>query len=189
MSRRSHVQLVLIALSGSAGMQFKNPFASKTDGATVMRLQLAFRVSGLNRGASGVLGALSTLADGADATTAEGIELLAQDTALLLLRREREWIACAGSVKHYGDDDDALRDFDRTIVSEASKFDRENPDRSGAPYGRGPSTLAVLVSALLTDHHSRAGLACPRTLWRSCRRLRAAWATARTPSAGVRVGC
>jgi hypothetical protein len=50
-------------------------------------------------------------------------------------------------VKHYGDDDDALNDFDRQIVTEAAKFDRENPDRSGAPSGLPKDTVAV-VSAI-----------------------------------------
>lgn len=110
--------LAIIACVGA--LQFpKNPFASKSDGATVMRLQLAFRLAATDRGASGVLGALTALADEADATTAEGIEDLARDTALLLLRREREWVSCAGSVKHFGDDEDALSEFDREIVSEA----------------------------------------------------------------------
>ena len=101
----------------------------------------------MDRGRSGVLGALSSLADDADASSAEGIEQLAQDTALLLLRREREWIACSGYVKHYGQDDDALRDFDRQIVNEAAKFDRENPDRTSSPSGLPKDTIAV-VSAI-----------------------------------------
>ena len=101
----------------------------------------------MDRGRSGVLGSLSALADGADANSAEGLEKLAQDAALLLLRREREWIGCAGFVKHYGDDDDAFRDFDRQIVSEAAKFDRENPDRSSSPSLIPRDTVAV-VSAI-----------------------------------------
>ena len=101
----------------------------------------------MDRGRSGVLGSLSALADDADANSAEGIEQLAQDAALLLLRREREWVACAGSVRHYGNDDDALRDFDRQIVGEAAKFDRENPDRSSSPSLLPRDTVAV-VSAI-----------------------------------------
>ena len=125
----------------------KNPFASKQDGATVMKLQLAFRLGAMDRGASGVLGALSSLADNADTSTAEGFEDLAQNTALELLRRQQKWIGCAGSVKHYGDDDDALREFDRQCLTEATKFDRENPDRSAAPDGLPKDTVAV-VSAI-----------------------------------------
>jgi uncharacterized membrane protein len=131
----------------AAALQLPNPFASKSDGASVLRLQLAFRVGAMNRGAGGVLGGLSKLADEADASTAEGIEELAQDTALLLLRREREWISCGGSVKHFRDDDEALRAFDKEIISEAAKFDRENPDRSSAPSGLPKDTIAV-VSAI-----------------------------------------
>jgi uncharacterized membrane protein len=82
--------LPFVAVAGALNIPgIKNPFASKKDGATVMRLQIAFRVGAMDRGSSGVLGALSKLADEAEATTAEGIEQLAQDTALLLLRRER----------------------------------------------------------------------------------------------------
>lgn len=140
--------LALLLPAAALALQLpKNPFASKTDGATVMKVQIAFRVPSVQRGASGVLGALDALADSADASTAEGLEELAADTALLLLRREREWIACAGSVTHFGEDDNALRDFDRQVVGEAAKFDRENADRTSAPDGLPKDTLAI-VSAL-----------------------------------------
>ena len=143
------VLLAALLSSSTAALQnfgMKNPFANKKDGASVLKLQLAFRV-GAGRGQGTVLGALTSICDNADVNTAEGIERLAQDSALALLRREREWIACAGSVQHFGNDDDALRSFDRECISEAAKFDRENPDRSSAPFGFPKDTVAV-VSAI-----------------------------------------
>ena len=129
------------------GGGFKNPFANKNDGATFMKIQLAFRVGATDRGRSGVLGQLSALADKADTSTAEGVENLAQETALTLLRREREWVGCAGSLKHFGNEDDALRLFDKQCIVEAAKFDDVNPDRSTAPSGLPKDTVAV-VSAI-----------------------------------------
>lgn len=142
----SRAWILSLLVSSAAALNLPNPFASKQDGATVMKLQLAFRCGAMDRGVNGVLGALGTLADEADAGTAEGIEQLAADTALLLLRRETEWVACAGTVAHYRDDDDALRDFDKLCISESAKFERENPDRSSSPSGLPMDTVAVVTA-------------------------------------------
>ena len=136
----------------------KNPFADKRDGASLVRVQLSFRLDAMDRGVSGVLGSLGALADEADASTAEGIEQLAQDTALLMLRRESTWLGCAGSVMHYRDDEDALTAFDRLCVTEAAKFDRENPNRdefSGLPK----DTLAVVsaIACIMGDREDAVG--------------------------------
>lgn len=152
--------------AGPVSMQFpsmpsgmpKNPFAKKSDGASLVKVQISFRVGAMDRGRDGVLGALGKLADEADCSAAEGVEQLAQDTALCLLRRESTWLGCAGSVTHYGDDEDALRDFDRLCVTEASKFDRENPDRSEFS-GLPKDTVAVVsaIACLMGDREDSVG--------------------------------
>lgn len=131
----------------------KNPFKNKADGATVVRLQLAFNV--MERDSRSVLRQLEQLADNADASTNQGIERLAADTALLLMRRRNEWLSCGGSVRHFSDDDTALRQFDREVNSEAAKFERENsfPLNSVPGSGQGKATVAVVmaVACLMGD--------------------------------------
>lgn len=128
----------------------KNPFANKADGATTLKIGVQFSC---DRGSSSVLGQLEALADGSDASTAQGIEKLAGDTALLLLRSRPTWLACGGLVRHHGDEEVALTQFDREAVSEAAKFDRETARGASksmaAVLATGASTLAV-VTALAT---------------------------------------
>ena len=112
---------------GGGGGGFKNPFSDKQSGATTVMLTLAFRVAAADRGPRSVLGTLDDLASAADTTTAEGLAALAGDTALALMRREVEWIACCGTAEHRGKDDAALALFDRLALEEAAKFDDRSP--------------------------------------------------------------
>ncbi len=125
----------------------KNPFANKEDGATCMRLQLAYRCP--DRRPSSLLGRIEALAD----ENADDVVRLAEETAMLLLRTRQQWQACCGSVRHYGDEQSALQQFDREAVVEAAKFEREST-RGGSSGGAGTapvdaSTVAV-VTALAT---------------------------------------
>jgi uncharacterized membrane protein len=105
-----------------------------------------------------VLAQLDALAADADTSTAEGISDLAQSTALLLLRRQPEWIMCCGSAEHKRNDDDALSVFDRLAIREAAKFDDRAPTSTvdaalqaagigGQAAKDAPTTVAV-VSAI-----------------------------------------
>ena len=97
---------------------FKNPFASKTAGATTVALTIGFNV--VDRGPRSVLGQLDAIAADADTSTTEGITRLCGDTALALLRRSGEWVSCSGTVAHRRTDDDALLFFDRLAIQEAA---------------------------------------------------------------------
>lgn len=124
----------------------------KSRGATTVVLTIGFRIS--ERGPKSILGQLEALADGADASTAEGIAELAGDTALMLLRRSNEWISTCGSAKHKGDDNAAFADFDRQVVREAAKFDERDFDESkDSAKSDALSTLGVvsIVACLAGD--------------------------------------
>ena len=100
---------------------FKNPFANPRDGATTVSLTFSFQCA--DRGPSSVLGQLDALAAGADTSTADGFSALCADTALMLLRREGQWLACCGTAEHNKDEDIALATFDRLAIREAAKFE------------------------------------------------------------------
>jgi hypothetical protein len=106
---------------GNPFENFKNPFKDESDGATTVALTLSFRVE--DRGPRSILGQLESLAAAADTSTSQGISDLCSDAALLLLRRQNEWISCSGKARHNGNDDSALADFDRQAIREAAKFD------------------------------------------------------------------
>jgi uncharacterized membrane protein len=137
------------------GMQFSNPFDGFKNpfvaGATTVVLSIGFSVK--DRGPNSVLGQLENLAAGADTSTAEGIAELCGDTALLLLRRNGEWISSYGSAQHKGDEDEALKAYDRLSIQEAAKFDDRDMDqkfksesiRRGLQESQGISTLAVVT--------------------------------------------
>jgi len=137
----------------------KNPFADKMDGATTVSLTLSFRVP--DRGASSVLGQLDQLAANADTSTMEGFSELCADTALLLLRRSGEWIACCGSAEHRATDDEALNIYDRLAIREAAKFDDRDTGASvdaalaaaGLQGSKAPPTIAVIcvVACVIGD--------------------------------------
>ena len=141
----------------------KNPFADKSDGATTISLTVGFRIG--ERGPRSVLGQLDDLAARADTSSARGIAQLCGDTALLLLRREREWLSCCGTALHYGNDDDALSAFDRISVSEAAKFDDRDSSATvdaalaaaGLAGGAGKPTMAVicLVACVMGDREEQ----------------------------------
>jgi len=131
----------------------KNPFSDKTAGATSVSLTLSFRVE--DRGSRSVLGQLETLASAADTSTNHGFSALCADTALLLLRRQNEWLACSGNSVHKGNADDALSSFDRQAIREAAKFDERDAsstvDSALAAAGvgsraKGASTVAVVCA-------------------------------------------
>ena len=84
---------------------------------------------------------------------------------MALLRRQSEWLACAVTAKHEGDDDAALSSFDRLSIREAAKFDDREPsatvDAALAAAGVGgssaPPTIAVvcLVACLMGDREEQ----------------------------------
>lgn len=161
---RSSVVLVLTVGSATAlGLsfelpRFKNPFASRLDGASVFKASVAFRCP--DRSPASILGRLEELADEADVDTAEGIAKLSCETTLQILRRRNEWIACAGTVEAFGNEDAALARYDRLALREAAKFERENPLR--APWDDeevDESTVAVvsIVACLAGDREEEAG--------------------------------
>ena len=138
----------------------KNPFANKRDGATTVSLTVSFRCP--DRGPTSVLAQLDKLAANADTSTSEGFSELCADTALLLMRRSGEWLACCGSAEHRKTDDDALNLYDKLAIREAAKFeDRDtgaSVDAALAAAGIGdknsaPPTIAVVcvVACLLGD--------------------------------------
>ena len=142
---------------------FKNPLANPRDGATTLSLTLGFRMAD-----RALLGQIESLADRADTSTAEGIEALARDTSLLLLRRRSEWVACSGNCVHYGDDDRALGAFDRAAIKEAAKFDEDEGGFAGDASSRAlsqiaeqqaPSSVAVIcaVACVLGDKEEAIG--------------------------------
>jgi len=99
----------------------KNPFKHKTDGATTVALTFSFRVE--DRGPRSMLHQIEKVAYEADTSSNQGISDLCSDAALMLLRRQNEWVSCCGKAKYNGDDDEALADFDRQTIREAAKFD------------------------------------------------------------------
>ena len=144
---------------------FKNPFADKADGATVVAITIGFNC--MDRGPRSVLSQVEEIAANADASTAEGIADLCGDAALALLRRSNEWVSCSGTAEHRGDDDDALAAFDRLAIQEAAKFDDRDSsttiDAALAAAGVGSSgassakpTLAVvcLIACLMGDREA-----------------------------------
>ena len=104
---------------------FKNPFANPRDGATTVSVTFSFQCA--DRGPNSVLGQLDELASNADTSTADGFSALCSDTALMLLRREGQWLACCGSSEHSKDEDIALATFDRLAIREAAKFEDRTP--------------------------------------------------------------
>lgn len=153
--------------------KLKNPFKSKDDGATVVKVQLAFNC--VDRGPGSILGRLDAMAAAANTDTNRGLEQLASDTGLLLLRRLAESHACAGTVVHHGDDDVALRAFDQEVIREAAKFDREtrpgvasleaqlNAGTSAPPLA---STVAVcsVIATLMGDREEEIGVGADGSL-------------------------
>jgi uncharacterized membrane protein len=144
----------------------KNPFKDKSDGATTVSITLAFRVE--DRGSRSVLGQLESLAAAADTSTNQGISDLCSDAALLLLRRQNEWISCCGRAVHNGNDDVALADFDRQAIREAAKFDEREPGATVDAAlkaagvtggGKAQSTVAVVcaVACLMGDREQELG--------------------------------
>jgi len=123
----------------------KNPFRDKQAGGTTIAVTAAFQSS--DRGAQSVLGALDSIAAEADTSTVEGISELCRDSALLLLRRSSQWLACSTTAQYSGDDDDALYTFDKLATREAAKFD----DRDS-----GTTVDAALVAAGLQGKKSAA---------------------------------
>ena len=144
---------------------FKNPFASKTDGATTIALTIGFNVA--DRGRRSVLDQLDAIAADADTSTSEGIARLCGDTSLALLRRRSEWVSCSGTVAHRGTDDDALLFFDRLAIQEAAKFDDRDSsttiDAALSAAGLGarsaPPTLAVVcvIGCVMGDREAQLG--------------------------------
>ena len=144
---------------------FKNPFASKNDGATTIALTIGFNVA--DRGQRSVLGQLDAIAADADTSTSEGIARLCGDTSLALLRRRSEWVSCSGTVAHRGTDDDALLFFDRLVIQEAAKFDDRDSsttiDAALSAAGLGarsaPPTLAVVcvIGCVTGDREAQLG--------------------------------
>jgi uncharacterized membrane protein len=150
-------------------MQFgglKNPFANKRDGATTVSLTLSFRAT--DRGPRSLLGQLEAMAADADTSSNDGISALCSSTALLLLRRQNEWLSCCGNALHNGREEEALSNFDRLAIREAAKFDERDAsatvDAALAAAGvaakpTGASTLAVVcaVGCVLGDRAEALG--------------------------------
>lgn len=146
---------------------FKNPFRDPRDGATTISLTFSFRCA--DRGASSVLGQLDQLAASADTSTADGFSALCADTALLLLRRQAEWLAVCGSAEHNRDEDRALSVFDKLAIREAAKFEDRSPSATidsalaaagvggGSPGTAAPPTMAVVcvLACLAGDSEER----------------------------------
>ena len=125
---------------------FKNPFANPRDGATTVSITFSFQCA--DRGPNSVLGQLDELASAADTSTADGFSALCSDTALMLLRREGQWLACCGSAEHSKDEDIALATFDRLAIREAAKFEDRTPASTidSALAAAGVTTAAAKVS-------------------------------------------
>lgn len=81
-----------------------------------------------DRGAKSILGMLDSVAAEADTSTVEGISELCRDSALLLLRRSSQWLACSTTASYSTDEDEALRTFDKLATKEAAKFDDRESD-------------------------------------------------------------
>ena len=103
-SRAQPPRSAVVQSRSAVAMQFWNPF-SGDGGATTLSVTLSFRCE--DRGARSILGQIESIAAEADTSTAEGIADLAGDTALMLLRREAEWIASCGSAQHRNDEEQA----------------------------------------------------------------------------------
>lgn len=138
----------------------KNPFADKTDGATAVSLTVSFRCP--DRGPKSILSQLDALAANADTSTMEGFSELCTDSALLLLRRSGEWLACCGKAEHRGTDEQGLALFDKLAIKEAAKFeDRDtgaSVDAALSAAGlksskKAPPTIAVvcIVACIIGD--------------------------------------
>jgi uncharacterized membrane protein len=144
---------------------FKNPFANPRDGATTVSITFSFQCA--DRGPNSVLGQLDELASAADTSTADGFSALCSDTALMLLRREGQWLACCGSAEHSKDEDIALATFDRLAIREAAKFEDRTPASTidsalaaagvTTPAKVSPPTMAVVcvLACLAGDSEER----------------------------------
>ena len=112
---------MLWAVPVAEAFNLKNPFRDPMAGGSVIKIGASFRCP--SRGPQTVIGTLDKLARNADCSTAEGFAELAGGAALLMLRQNQHWLSCGGSVKHYGDDDQALSRYDREVITEAAKFE------------------------------------------------------------------
>lgn len=153
---------------GNPFASIKNPFKDDRDGATTVALTFSFSV--LERGPGSILSQLDALAADADTSTSDGISALCASTALMLLRRQNDVLACCGTASHHSKDEAALADFDRKAIREAAKFDdRDSTATVGAALsaaglaskGKGGSvpTVAVVcaIGCLLGDREATLG--------------------------------
>lgn len=138
----------LLLLSGCSALNLgnMNPFKDFSAGGSTYRLAIAFQCP--ERGPNSIIGKLEALAADTDADSADGIAQLAGDAALDLLRQKNKWVACSGSATHYGEDEQALSAFDKAVIQEAAKFDREveHNKASGKKPDLTEPTVAVVMA-------------------------------------------
>ncbi|CAM9724379.1 unnamed protein product [Scytosiphon promiscuus] len=143
--------------------------------AVVTTLQLSLYCD-RKGGQSDVLATLDKLSQTADVNSGRGLSTLVNEVCLALLRSDRDWIGGTGGIKSYPPDgrssnrekkstpaSRAKRDFNRAVMRERSKWERETvsntPDRgfssstapswggSGGSQRRGTYAVATLMVA------------------------------------------
>lgn len=132
-------------------------------GTSVVQLSVALDVPDRDDRTS-ILAALRRLSDTARTDSRVGIQNLASQVALEVLRRRASVVAASTSTRHFGNRDRALREFQSIAVRERGKFEAETVSKFGgvdyaspAPKARaggansGGATMAVVTLVLAID--------------------------------------
>jgi uncharacterized membrane protein len=120
-------------------------------GTSVVQLTVALDVPKRDDPSS-ILSVLNRLAATARTDSRVGIQNLASQVALELLRRKSSIVSAAASSQHYKNRDQALRNYNSVSIKERAKFEQETVSQyGGVDYGDASARLRSYTSGSLVD--------------------------------------
>lgn len=157
-------------MTDNIGSGLNNNFRTNTmsvlgPGVSVAKISIALDVSNRDQN-DAIMNVLERLANTAKTDSRVGLQNLTSQVALELLRRKQEIVAVSMSSKHFREESQAQREFNKVSVKERGKFQREtvskyggvdysmtNTDTPTSPYSA-KATVAVVTIVLHIDGDS-----------------------------------
>jgi uncharacterized membrane protein len=131
--------------------RFASEASALGPGTSVVQLTVALDVPKRDDPSS-ILSVLNRLAATARTDSRVGIQNLASQVALELLRRKSSIVSAAASSQHYKNRDQALRNYNSVSIKERAKFEQETVSQyGGVDYGDASARLRSSSSGSLVD--------------------------------------
>lgn len=116
-------------MTDNIGSTLNNNFRTNTmsvlgPGVSVAKISIALDVSNRDQN-DAIMNVLERLANTAKTDSRVGLQNLTSQVALELLRRKQEIVAVSMSSKHFREESQAQREFNKVSVKERGKFQRE----------------------------------------------------------------